>query len=74
MSRSRRRTKVFGITTVQSEKMYKAIEHRRERRAVRVALCEGRELPGPKEFGNPWNGPRDGKRYRPHAADRDMRK
>jgi hypothetical protein len=74
MSRSRRRSKVFGITTAKSEKQYKATEHRRERRAVRIALREDRKLPEPKEFGNPWNGPRDGKWYWPHATDRDMRK
>jgi hypothetical protein len=74
MSRSRWRTKIFGITSTRSEKQYKAAQHRSERRAVRIALRQRRKLPQPKEFGNPWNGPRDGKMYWPHATDRDMRK
>jgi hypothetical protein len=74
MSRSRRHTKIFGITTARSDKRYKVFEHRRERRKVRIALREGREPPAPKEFGNPWGGERDGKFYWITVPDHHMRK
>ncbi len=74
MSRSRRRTPIFAMTTATSEKMFKAFEHRRERRAVRVSIHGDQEPPAPKEFGNPWRGPKDGKRYWQRATAKDMRK
>lgn len=49
-----------------SEKEYKEGEHRRERRAVKVAVRQGDETPDPKEFGDPWKGPKDGKQYWNH--------
>jgi hypothetical protein len=63
MSRSRKKTPIFGNASG-SEKLYKAFEHRRERRLVRMLLLIGKEdMPQPKKFGNPWGGPKDGKSW-----------
>lgn len=62
MSRSHRKTPVCGITTAESDKLFKAAEHRRERRAVRSVL-PGEDAPAPKQFGNPWASPKDGKQW-----------
>ncbi len=61
MSRSRRKTPISGLTTVGSNKSFKLDEHRAERCKVRVAVRVGDELPHPKEYGNEWKSPRDGK-------------
>ena len=75
MSRSRRKTPIFGITTSESEKRFKQHEHQRERAAVRSVLRDEPEvLPDPKEFGNPWGGPKDGKLYWKGAKPSNMRK
>lgn len=65
MSRSFKKTPIVGACA-QSDKGYKVAEHRRERTHVRVALRQSQDgelLPHPKQFGNPWDGGRDGKRY-----------
>jgi hypothetical protein len=50
------------MTGAETEKEFKQQEHSRERAAVRDALKTDKEvLPHPKEFGNPWSGPKDGK-------------
>jgi hypothetical protein len=74
MSRSKRRTRIFGITTAESDKRYKVAEHRRERRFVRAALDENVPLPDEKQFGDPWKGDRDGKKYWSGAPAKAMRK
>ncbi len=75
MSRSRRKTPIFGMTTNDSEKDFKQQEHQRERAAVRTALQSDADLlPDPKEFGNPWAGPKDGKNYWKDAKPSNMRK
>lgn len=62
MSRSRKKNPITGITTAETEKKFKQQEHSRERAAVRDALRTEKEvLPHPKEFGDPWDGPKDGK-------------
>ncbi|QIG48397.1 hypothetical protein G5V57_12070 [Nordella sp. HKS 07] len=53
MSRSRRKTAIFGITTAESDKRFKQAEHRRERRAVKVLVKAGEEPLAPKAFGDP---------------------
>ena len=67
MSRSRKKYPITGITTAETEKEFKQQEHQRERARVRTALAdldvEGEVLPDSKQFGNPWSGPKDGKRY-----------
>ncbi len=63
MSRSRKKHPIIGMTTAETEKQFKQQEHSRERAAVRDALRTDKEiLPHPKEFGDPWDGPKDGKR------------
>ncbi len=74
MSRSRRKTPKFGITTSRTEKDYKRQANKASRRATRTAVAKDREPPATKEHGNPWSGPKDGKRYWRDADDRDMRK
>jgi hypothetical protein len=75
MSRSRRRTPIFGITTSDSEKQDKREANRRLRRAVRLALDAGDEvLPHLREVSNVWGFAKDGKRWCAHASPRDMRK
>ncbi len=74
MSRSFRKTPILPIATGASDKAYKAQEHRRERRAVKIALWQDRLLPDPLAFGDPWSSAKDGKRYRAAPAARDMRK
>lgn len=65
MSRSRKKNPITGITTAETEKLFKQQEHQRERANTRTALAnldpEGDVLPHPKQFGNPWAGPKDGK-------------
>ena len=67
MSRSRKKTPVTGTTLAETEKEFKQQEHQRERARVRTALAnfddEEKVLPHPNEFGNPWAGPKDGKRH-----------
>lgn len=65
MSRSFRKTPIFAVTTAPSDKAFKAAEHRRERRAVKIAVRLEREIPGRQEFGDPWHGDKDGKLYQP---------
>ncbi|MFA5790756.1 MAG: hypothetical protein WC976_06865 [Caldisericia bacterium] len=62
MSRSYKKNPFSGMTCAESEKAFKRVENRRARRVVRVLLKNDDErLPGEKAFGNPWNGPKDGK-------------
>lgn len=78
MSRSYRRTPIFGTTTVSSEKRYKAAAHQRERHHVRqrlrIAADDTDRRLHREPFGNPWAGPKDGKMYSPDAVRKDMRK
>jgi hypothetical protein len=62
MSRSRKQRPITGITKSETEKEFKRQEHQRERSRVRDALRTEKEvLPHPKQFGDPWSGPKDGK-------------
>lgn len=62
MSRSSRKTPIMGFCSSKGQKRFKQQEHRRERRAVRVALHTGQEImPHHKKYGNEWDSPRDGK-------------
>jgi hypothetical protein len=69
MSRSRRKTPIFGITTAKSDKEFKVREHRRARRAQR----QGVEA-HPKACGDPWKSVKDGKQYWPEGGAKAMRK
>ncbi|QDC00347.1 hypothetical protein FGU64_07925 [Mesorhizobium sp. 8] len=74
MSRSRRKTPIFGMTTAESDKLFKTAEHRRERRTVRNIDPTSSDAPSGLAFGNPWASAKDGKRYRRHVPPKDMRK
>jgi hypothetical protein len=69
MSRSYRKTPVFGITTSDSDKPGRKIDHRRYRHyykdKIRHEEYDDIEPPNYKE--NPWNWPKDGKQYWPEA-------
>lgn len=75
MSRSFKKKPITGITTAETEKEFKQQEHQRERSRVRDALKTDKEvLPHPKEFGDPWNGPKDGKQVWLDDPERAKRK
>lgn len=64
MSRSRRKTPIFGITCAESEKRDKVIANRAFRRAVRVAVAVGEDvMPHIREVSDEWGFAKDGKRY-----------
>ena len=78
MSRSRKKHPITGMTTAETEKEFKQQEHQRERANIRTALAnfdaDAEPLPHPKEFGDPWNGPKDGKRIRKEDTRKARRK
>ena len=70
MSRSRRKTPVFGIATAKSEKRDKKIWHSRLRSRVRTGLAavpleqlDGYIAPVRNAVGSVWSMSKDGKRY-----------
>lgn len=66
MSRSKRKTPISGITTVETEKAEKAAWHRRHRHAEKMRLSmEGAAYIGRshKEHSDPWSMGKDGKKY-----------
>ncbi len=69
MSRSTRKTPIFGNTTAPSDKEFKQASNR----AMRRARNQGEE-PHDKEYGDPWKSAKDGKSYRVKAQKKDMRK
>jgi len=73
MSRSKRKTPIIGIAG-HTDKPFKEVEHRRERRAVKVAIRVEADMPSPKRFGNPWSSCKDGKMYFEDRDPKWMRK
>ncbi len=83
MSRSRRKTLIFGITTCRSEREDKRIWHGRLRSRERTTLqstapdtLEGHAPTSEKEVSNPWSMGKDGRTYWPKSrqlrrAERD---
>tara|TARA_R110000822_G_C14996237_1_gene460243 strand:+ start:161 stop:370 length:210 start_codon:yes stop_codon:yes gene_type:complete len=69
MSRSTRKTPIFGNTTAESDKEFKQASNR----AIRRSRNQGEE-PHDKEHGDPWKSAKDGKSYRAKAQKKDMRK
>ena len=69
MSRSRKHTPITGNTTARSEKEFKRSTNRALRRSehmrTHAALVtdDDPEYLAPKEKGDPWGGPKDGKHY-----------
>lgn len=78
MSRSRRKTPIFGITTAKSEAFDKACWHRAFRRSEnqRLQAAPHRMSRDIREFYNPWLMHKDGKQWcsRNERSDRLMRK
>jgi hypothetical protein len=75
MSRSKRRTPIFGMTLAESEKADKRIANRRLRAHERVAFASGREvIPGIRDVSSTWTFAKDGRQYWRNAAAEDMRK
>ena len=75
MSRSRRRTQIFGNARCRSEKDDKRTAAHRLRQLERLALHRGDEPPMPREaFDMPWNGGKYGKRWWHRAKPEHMRK
>lgn len=75
MSRSRKKYPITGMTGSETEKEFKQQEHQRERSAVRDALRTEKDLlPHTKEYGNPWSGPKDGKRLWTENKEKAKRK
>lgn len=73
MSRSRRKSPFRGLGS-DSDRPFKVVEHRRERRAVKISLGQGDEPPHPKTYGDPWSSCKDGKCWLDPANPKDMRK
>jgi len=70
MSRSRKKTPIFGITTASSEKRDKRLANRKLRRLTTTELrCslldEDLILPEIRDVSNVYNFDKDGKGYRP---------
>ena len=77
MTRSRKKTPMFGVSTSVSEKADKVAAHKRERRKVRTRLRaepDAAVLPHRREISNVWAYAKDGKRYRKTVTRKDMRK
>lgn len=75
MSRSRKKRKIRGITSANSEKQSKRKANRRLRRIVNQKVKEGEvDLPGLREVSDIWEFDKDGKTYNPEMSDKDLRK
>lgn len=75
MSRSIRRTPIFGFTTAKSEKQDKRKWNRRFRKVCKKLIQLETEAPV-KLAGvtNIWDGAKDGRHYWKGATKKDMRK
>lgn len=75
MSRSVRKTKIFGITTAETEKQDKRRWNRTFRKVSKKLIRLEKEAPV-KIHGvtNVWDGAKDGKQYYHRATKKDMRK
>lgn len=75
MSRSRKKSKIQGVTTAASEKENKQKANRKLRRLTKEKLNKGAaELPEKRELSDVWNFDKDGKVYDPTLSGKDMRK
>jgi len=76
MSRSYRKTPVFGNTSAESDKPGRTKDHRRYRHyykdMIRHENYDDIEPPNFKE--EPWGWPKDGRHYWHDATEKDMRK
>jgi hypothetical protein len=78
MSRSRRKTPIFGNTTAKSDAEWKAKAARKLRHKVKQHLnttLDGGWFAGRRwDAVNPWSSAKDGKFYSKRAKAKDMRK
>lgn len=75
MSRSRKRTPIFGNAASRSEREDKRVAAKRMRALERQALHHGAEPPTKHEaFDMEWCGGKDGKRWWARVKPEDMRK
>ena len=77
MSRSRRKTPIFGITTATSEAEDKRLWHKRLRAKTRDQLKADPDDPIPvdhREVSDPWGMSKDGRRYHKKATPKMLRK
>lgn len=75
MSRSKKKTKIQGITTANSEKGNKQEANRKFRRIVKQKIgIEDRNLPEKRAVSNVWSFDKDGKRYNSEMTEKELRK
>jgi len=75
MSRSRRNTKIIGITTAKSEKQDKREANRKFRRITKQLIKKRNwNLPKLRELSNVWAFAKDGKMYRSTLDKKYLRK
>lgn len=75
MSRSVRKTKIFGITTAQTEKQDKRRWNRTFWKVCKKLIRLEKEAPVKMQgVTNIWDGVKDGKQYYCGATKKDMRK
>lgn len=75
MARSRRKTKIFGITGADSESLDKIRWNKSFRRVAKILIAKDKEAPASiRAVSNVWDGNKDGKRYWRGAKPKDMRK
>jgi len=75
MSRSFKKTPIFGNTKGVSEKLDKRLANRSFRRTTNTCLASGKEPPFNKnQTSDIWGFTKDGKHFWKHAKKEDMRK
>lgn len=78
MSRSRRKTPIFGHTKADSDAVWKAMAARKLRRRIKQhleATLDGDRFAGKRwDLVNPWTSEKDGKWYSASPDPRWMRK
>jgi|TARA_B110000967_G_scaffold209020_1_gene263345 hypothetical protein len=75
MSRSKKKTKIQGITTAKSEKKNKSAANRTFRRIVKKKVeSEETVLPELREISNVWSFDKDGKKYNSELTKKELRK
>ena len=75
MSRSKKKTKIHGITTAETEKGNKQKANRKLRRIVKERLKSKKDnLPKLREVSDVWDFDKDGKIYKKNMSEKLMRK
>jgi hypothetical protein len=69
MSRSKRHTPIWGMTSSESEKKDKRLARRKLRAALRRVTLEDQVLPTLREVSEVWTFDKDGKHYFGHCKD-----